>query len=286
MRASAILVGVLASLATVSCGDDAVHSPPDLSVQQADGDDTEYGANTNVVVTEDGTYVVTGDPAGQCVEIDGQCVEIDQSRDHYCDDPDAQADFVLVEGVVVDVVCYPPPDSGVDVEEVLVTDDGTAEIPQNQGGAVITFSEQTDGEPLVGDVTVDAERTVIFGNGVDETVIEGDLTVASNNSRVRGLTVTGDVQYTQNANGSAMTFCRVHGSLRAESNSFTLLACDVFGDVTVEGNGAVLSDVGVAGEWNVAARSTCSGCFSFADEDHDFVVDDDEVGDAIACGQR
>ena len=44
-------------------------------------------------------------------------------------------------------------------------------LPQNASGAVITFDEATDGTPIEDDVTLDAERVVLYGNGPDKTIL-------------------------------------------------------------------------------------------------------------------
>ncbi len=58
--------------------------------------------------------------------------------------------------------------------------------------------------------------------------------------------------------------------------------CQVFGNVDIEGNGATLLNVGVAGEWKPGSAA-CDGCYSFTDEDDDKLVQEDEVGDPLTC---
>lgn len=279
------LLTIVASLATlVGCSDseDAPGVTSSVQVERGEGDDTPYGEGHDVVVTDQGTYIVTGDAdEGECVQIEDDCVDLSETR--YCDEEGAQVDFIVVDGEVVDAICYPPPEDGTSIEEVVRGEDGTAQVPQNQSGAVVVFDEETDGEPIKGDVVVDAERTSIYGNGVDATILDGDLMVASNNSRVRGVTITGDVTYANNSNNSALAFCEVQGNLTVASNSATLLDCQVFGDVTVTGNDATLINIGVGGAWEPGSFEICDGCYSFTDEDEDFEVTDEERGDVL-CG--
>lgn len=277
------------ALMLAACGPDEPASSG-WTISEAPGDETDYGEGDVVVLPgatgeENGSYVITGDGEDACVQIDDQtCVALDDAKDQYCDDEDAQADIILDEaGEVVEVVCYPPESSGVPVEEVAVNEDGVVQVPQDANGAVITFAEATDGEPIEGDVRLDAERTTIFGNGVEETIIDGDLTLASNNSRVRGVAITGDVMVAGNSNNAAITFCKISGSLEVTSNGFSLVNTIVFGDVTVSGNEARLVNVGVQGEWDVNPRSHCEGCYSFSDEDEDGTLADEEVGDPLSC---
>ncbi len=278
----------LAVLLAVSCWgcentEDSPSAVPNVSVQQAPGDEVAYGEDRDVVLQDGDTYIVDGDPGDTCVEIEAECIEIGEAKGRFCADEGAQADVVVVDGEVVDVICYPNPEGGTPLEEVQADENGTVMIPQNESGAVIVFGEETNGEPLEGDVTVDAERTTLYGNGPDQTILEGDLRVASNNSRVRGIEVTGNVHYEGNSNGSALAFCRVRGSLTIASNKAVVANCDIFGDVTVEGNGATLINVGVGGDWSVKNHEVCEGCYTFEDENEDFLVTEEERGELI-CG--
>lgn len=282
-----LTTALLIVCSSAACGPDETASG--YSVTEGAGDDTNYGDNTDVVITPGGTqddqFIVSGEPDGNCVQIEDACVEIDEAKGRYCDQDGAQADIILDEnGEVLEVVCYPPPESGAPLEEVSVSEDGTVNVPQNASGSVIVFDETTDGEPLEGDITLDAERVSFFGNGVDETIIDGNLSFASNNARARGLTITGDLSVAKNSNNNAITFCKVHGSVDVQGNGMRLVNCQVFGDVSVAGNGATLVNIGVQGEWDVNSGASCHGCYSFEDEDEDFIVLEEEQGDPLSCG--
>lgn len=282
-----LTTALLIVCSSAACGPDETASG--YSVTEGAGDDTNYGDNTDVVITPGGTqddqFIVSGEPDGSCVQIEDACVEIGEAKGRYCDQDGAQADIILDEnGEVLEVVCYPPPESGAPLEEVSVSEDGTVNVPQNASGSVIVFDETTNGEPLEGDITLDAERVSFFGNGVDETIIDGNLSFASNNARARGLTVTGDLSVAKNSNNNAITFCKVHGSVDVQGNGMRLVNCQVFGDVSVAGNGATLVNIGVQGEWDVNSGASCHGCYSFEDEDEDFIVLEEELGDSLSCG--
>src|SRR5690554_1193526 len=273
--------------ALVACGDEDVSQG--WTIEEGDGAGTGYGSDTVVVATPgdpDSSVIVTGDP-DRCVDIGTACIDLDKAKDehggHYCDEAGAQADVVVVDGEVVDVICYPPADEGTDIREAETDEDGTVQVPQTESGTVVTFPEETDGEPVVGDIHIDAERTTIFGNGPDRTIIDGNLSVLSNNSRVRGVTVTGEASYGDNSNNSAISFCRIEKSLTVTSNGFSALNCQVFGDVNVSGNGASLTNIGVQGEWMVSDGTVCNGCYSFEDANADFLVQPEEFGDEILC---
>jgi len=260
------------------CGDDDAAG---VEVVEAPGDDVGFrGDNTSVVVVGDNTYVVTGDPGNECVEIEGQCIDVGDGQ--HCGD-NAQVDVVVVDGEVVDVICYPEPE-GTSIEEVERDADGNGEVPQDANGTVVVFDPATDGEPIDGDIDMQGERIAIVGNGVDETIIDGNVHFQSNNSRVRGVTITGNLTYGINSNNSAASFCKVYGNLEVDSNEFVGSNCIVFGNVRVSGNGATLVNIGVGGEWDVNASALCDGCYSFDDADGDFDVTEEEEGEALTCG--
>lgn len=270
-------------LAAVACSED---EPGGWRVEEGNGDAVDYGASSDVIVTADGTtYVVTNEGGEGCVDIGDQCVDINDAQGRYCDDPNAQADVLLDEnGDVVSVVCYPPADNGTAVEELQTDADGNITLPSNQNGTVITFPEDTNGEPLDGNIQLDGERVVLYGNGVDETIVNGNIHLESNNARVRGLTVQGNLEIKNNANNGSVVLCRIEGNLSVASNGSTIASCEVFGNVQVSGNNTTLVNIGVQGEWNVADSSICEGCYSFSDENDDKLIQSEEVGDPISCG--
>lgn len=270
-----------------ACGND---TPQDgWTVTEGPGDEVDYGDDDVIIIPGTGgdDSVIVGGSGDGCVELDnGDCVDPTDAKEEFCGDESAQADIIVDEdGEVVEVICYPPSEDGTPIDEVTRDGDGNAEIPQNDNGAVVVFDEETDGEPIEGDVTLTAERVSLFGNGVDNTIIDGTLTFSSNNSQVRGLTVTGDIIIDTVSNNASLVFCKAHGSLVVESNGVTVANCQVFGDVTVAGNGASLVNIGVQGAWDVNDSAYCAGCYSFADDDEDFVVIDGEVGDDLHCDE-
>lgn len=261
------------------CGDDA----PGVTVVEGDGGETDFGDRTRVVVTDEGTFVVSGH-SDDCVLVGKDCVDLDAAGGQYCNDPGAQADIIVVDGEVVEVICYPPADEGTPIEEVEPNEDGDIEVPQTDNGAVIVFDEATDGLVIEGDVVLSAERTSLFGNGSEHTTLGGNVTVASNNSRIRGVTVEGNVVYDENSNNSALSFSVIEGNLTVASNGFSGVDSVVFGNVDVSGNNAVLVNMGVGGAWQVTGSDPiCEGCYSIDDADEDFEVDEGENGDPLTC---
>ncbi|MDX9720161.1 MAG: hypothetical protein RBU37_05410 [Myxococcota bacterium] len=271
------LFPILATL-LFACGDD--DSAAAIKVTAAPGDTVGYDDGLVVVIDGD-SYVVTGDPGEDCVMIDEVCVDFAKAG-ATCKD-DAQMDVIIVDGEVQGVICYPPKDDATAISEVAVTQDGQVQIPQNVGHQVIVFDEDSNGTPIPGDVRIDAEQTSLYGNGIEETTIAGNLFVESNNSNVRSLTVDGNVEYTSNANRSGLAFCRINGDLTVLANNFVGLDCIVHGNVTVSGKNALLVGFGVAGNWDIDPTAVCDGCYSFEDSNDDGLVADSERGDPLSC---
>jgi hypothetical protein len=249
-------------------------------------DDVGYRPNTDVVVVGGMGYVVTNGVGEDCVQIGDQCVPLSQIKQEHCGDPDAQADIVIVAGKVVDVICYPPQDSGVSIHEAGKTSEGTVEVPQNANNTVITFDESTNGVAVQGNVDLKSENIALIGNGVDKTIIDGNLHLDSNNAHVRGLTVTGNLVLDKNSNGATLAFCKVKGNLEIKANNVSVVACQVFGNVKIEGNNSVLVEVGVGGEWGVSSALVCDGNYAFADADGNFDVAPAELGADLTCAPK
>ncbi len=275
-----LLLSSLLYLFAFACSEDEAGRA--YTVEKAPGDEVAYGDGATVVIVDGESYVITGEAGDACVQIGEECIDINDARDR-CNKEGAQLDIVVVDGEIVQVTCYPPKSEGQLVEEVTVEEDGTTTVPQNLSHTVVVFDESTNGEPIEGDLDFTAENLTIYGNGIDKTLIAGDIRIESNNSVIRSLTVFGNVTYTNNANNSSLSFCKIYGDLTIVANGVTVVSCQVFGNVTVTGTNAKLIGVGVGGEWAVRTSAYCSGCYGFADENEDHVVTEDEVGDPLLC---
>ena len=113
-------VFVMAITLALGCGDDGV---PPLIVTERPADDVGYQpGNADSVVSGDKEFVVEGDQGEEdCVKIGNDCVDIAKLKAERCGDANAQADIVVVDGQVVDVICYPPKSDGQPLEEAGVT---------------------------------------------------------------------------------------------------------------------------------------------------------------------
>lgn len=282
MRIAFALTCLCITFSTVGCGDD--RTAPKARVTERSGDDVRFGEADEVVVTPNGTYVVERNGSDEpCVDIDGTCIALEDVRGRHCDDPEGQADVAVVDGEAVVAVCFPDDEGGVELAEATVDGDGGTVLPQNANGRVIVFAQETNGQVIEGDVELKGERTVIYGNGVDETIIGGNLVVSSNNARVRGLTVRGDL--TVGSNGVGLSHCRIHGDLRVTGNGFTALGCEVLGDVEISGNGATVAHLDVAGAWSPGRDTVCHEIHAFSDDDGDLAWSAGERGAALTCGR-
>lgn len=262
-----------------ACGDSAVPA-----LVQGPGDNVGYTDITDVAIVGGTTWEV---PQGACIELgDGRCLAADDIKKEFCGDPNAQADIVVVAGKVVKVICYPPKGTGTPIEEATVNKDGQTQLPQNQSGKVVTFPAATDGKPIEGDVKIDGERTTLIGNGIDKTIIKGNLTIASNNAKIRGLTVLGNVIFEKNSNGNSIAFCKVKGNLVVHSNDITVIACQIFGNLEVDGNGAFLLSNGVGGKLAVSGNgATCTGNYAIDDKNSNTALDPGEKGAELTCAK-
>jgi hypothetical protein len=279
MACSQKLLGLALLLLLPACGSSR-------SITEGPGDDVGYTDTTDVVVAGDKTWIVTGDPSG-CVQLGDQCVDIATVKQQKCGSADAQADIVVVDGKVVEVICYPPTSSGVSIDKVGTTTNGTTEVPQNSNNSVITFGPETNGKPVEGNVTLNAENISLIGNGMANTIIHGKVTLDSNNAHLRGLTVDGDLVIDKNSNNATVAFVAVRGKLSVVANDVSVLSTIVFGDLTVSGHGVNLVAVGVQGKTVFEqAAALCNGTYVFTDANKDFVVQTTEKGAAFTCGPK
>jgi hypothetical protein len=146
---------------------------------------------------------------------------------------DSFADVVLDdEGEVVDVVCYRP--------NVSVIELGEAPVASARAGnnTVLVLDGDDDGDDVTGDVTLEGNNAVVYGAGAGVSVIGGTLALEKNNAIVRGVTVRGDV--TIDKNNAKLLFVTIEGSLTISGNNTTLAESRVLGEVLILGNNSVL----------------------------------------------
>jgi hypothetical protein len=232
------------------------------------------GDDATNVVHADGSVTTYQKPEGDdCIDLDGViCAEPQQE----CADA---AELVLgTDGKVIETVCYPT-EATLSVEQV---EQKSGDIAQNENNAVIALDGTDDGVDLNGDLSVDANNVVVYGEGPDVSVIDGDVAVDGNNIIVRGVTIQGDVEIV--ANDAVFLHCAIQGNLVITGNNAVVAACDVLGDVEVRGNNAKLAGNHIAGTLTNGGKNTqCVENLSAHDADGDGVLESAELGAALAC---
>ncbi len=255
----------------------------------ASGEYLDEESEVVVIHGDDGSYVFEDDEFDEgTLEVDGKDVDINEEMedDPVCKQENAQIDLIVVEGEIVDIICYlPPEDVGEDDNYTEVTGDGDMSIPQNDNNKVIIFDESTDGEWIEGDLTLDSNNGAIYGNGRDNTIIDGNVTLDGNNPILRAVTITGDLTIVKN--NAAVLFCRVLGNVYVVQNNVTIAETEIFGNLdfdTNSSNNAVLVNNYIAGDWNInGSGHICSGNKLFVDDDVNEKVSDEELGDPLIC---
>lgn len=268
-----VLLSLMVVLCAAACGGDERSA---VATNQGDTTTLEQDRDVVVVAGRRGDTVIEGRGEG-CVEIDDLCVEASEIEERYCDGEDAHADIVVDEdGEVLSAVCYPSVEEAQEAEDVLVDSEGVATLPQNSNGTIAVFPESTDNKPVEGDITLSGERAILVGRGMSKTIIDGSVKIDSNNARLRGMTINQDLKI--DSNNVGVSFVRVMGKLDVNKNGFVGMNIEVFGDVNIGGSSAVLHNIGVQGEWK--GETTCVGCYSFADDNADGLIQDAEISDA------
>lgn len=267
------LIGDGDSLPGVPAGDapdgpDAPDAPASVLVAQSPDTDAEQG----------------------CIQVSAElCVDPKQEGGTFCNDEgalDGPVDVIVVDGEIVDVICYPPADDPErPVETVDVTTEGAVDIVQNANATTVVFDPATDGTPIETDIRIDGNKVALYGNGPEKTIIDGDVVLDGNNPRIRGVTVLGNVIIKKNS--GAVVLSVIHGNIELQdtaSNNNVFVGNDVFGDVIVPSNNNILSDNDVQGAWEVTGSgNVCDGNHAFTDESEDFVVDETERGEPLDC---
>jgi hypothetical protein len=229
------------------------------------------------VIEDDGAYEVSS-AAGD------QCLDLERGTNDLCIKPQDKcgaeaADVVLdAKGELIDIICYPAAET-LTVEE-LDAQDGA--IAQNQNNSVIALDDEDDGVDIAGDVAVDANNVVIYGEDPRTSVIDGDVDVDGNNIIVRGVHIQGDVSIV--ANNAFFYHCIVDGNVSVEGNNAVFVGCDVFGNVTITGNNSHVAGNHIVGELEDKGKNTrCDDNLGAKDANADGVLDTSEIGATLAC---
>jgi hypothetical protein len=260
-------IGTVIAVNAVGCGDGGARSHS-----------TPWADQRTQVIDFDRSIAERDAPNGdECLDVDSaDCIKPQQTCGGLA------ADVILdAEGKVLETVCYPEGDS-LTVEEIE-SQDGSVE--QNQNDAVIVLDGADDGVDLEGDLSVDANNVVVYGEGPDTSVISGNVEVDGNGIIVRGVRIQGDV--TIIANNAVFLHCVIEGNVTITGNGALLAASDIFGDVSVTGNNDQLVGNRIVGELADGGKNTvCEENFGAEDSDESQTIEQTELGAALACAGR
>lgn len=195
---------------------------------------------------------------------------------------EAGAEVVLgADGKVIETVCYPKGET-LSVAEVEAR---SGDIAQNENDAVIVLDDADDGVDIRGDLSVDANNVVVYGEDPATSVIEGNVGVDGNNIIVRGVTIQGDV--TIDANNAVFLHCVIEGDVVVTGNNAVIAACDVFGTVEIRGNNTKLAGNHLVGTLTDNGKnSLCEDNVRASDADADGLLEESELGEAVSCGGK
>ncbi len=185
--------------------------------------------------------------------------------------------LVDAQGKVIETLCYP---GGATVSVTELAENG-GELPQNQNGAVIVLDSEP-GVDFQGDILLDGNNVILYGGDPDNAVVDGSLVVEGNNTIVRGVRITGDVDVRKN--NSVFFHCVIEGDLIIQANNTVLAGCDVYGKITVAGNNTKLVGNRFVQAPEITARNTyCEANVRAVDENENGVLEPDELGDPLDC---
>jgi hypothetical protein len=254
---------ITSALASAACGGEQSHTAV-----------VPWATTPVEVRSPTGELVGSGTPDREgCVWIDDEfCVPVEAE----CSDGGELV--VDGRGEVLDALCYPP--AATLTPEAVDAEGG--EIAQNLNDTVLVLDGLDDGADLSGDVHVDGNNVVIYGEGPGVSQLAGDLSIDGNSSLVRGVAIGGDVSVLKN--NAAIAFSSVAGSLTVTANNTRLLGVTVLGDLVISGNNTSLVGVHVAGATTFTGKNTlCEESSAFADADGDGVADESELGAPLDC---
>jgi hypothetical protein len=265
LAGKALFVGTLA-LSVYGCGDG--------------------GSRSHSVPWETGTRVIADDrsinevatPTGD------ECLDVETGTRTLCIKPQDEcggnaADVLLdADGKLLDIVCYPPA-ATLSVEEL---DAHQGMVAQNQNNAVIALDNVSDGADIEGDVSIDANNVVLWGEDPATALISGDVHVDGNNIIVRGVHIQGGVSVVKN--NATFVHCVVEGDVVIEGNNTVFVGCDVFGKISVKGNNTHLAGNHVVGGISDGGKNTqCEENVSASDTDADGQIEPAELGAPLSC---
>ncbi len=246
------------------------------------GDNTPYTSDpgkTTVVGGEPGALdAANAQPTGDCVRLpDGTCAEAKSCG------ANERRDVILDSaGKVVAVVCYPADSAPPNIDA-----QGNVTLDKNDNNGVVAVDGTADGVDIAGDVTAQGNNIVVYGHGIDVSVIGGTVNATGNNFSLRGVSVLGDVNVS-GGNNAALILCRIEGNVHIVGNNNVIADCDILGNVVIEGVNNTLVANHVGGEIRItdAKNSYCDGNFDWNDTNTNKLFEVGEAGEPILCQEK
>ncbi|MCB9638398.1 MAG: hypothetical protein H6727_05740 [Myxococcales bacterium] len=232
-----------------------------------------YLADPVVEIGPDGEKIL-GNGAQYC-ENNPDC----DTKGEFCNAANGgPTDIVRNKDKVVAVLCYPDATK----QEDVIQADGPGIGTVNGNGRIVTFGPSTDGTPLEGDVSLQGNNNVLYGNGPGATVLKGDVQFNGNNGRTRSLTIQGNL--TLQGNNFGVVRVVVEGDLIVRGNNSVFADVVVFGRISIEGNNHSLLLVRAAGDVTLVGKGfACTDTYRFQDDSKDGIFQPAEQTETFSC---
>jgi len=164
-----IALATLATIATfaTACDQRRLAATGDVQADHSEDRASVIGTDSNGTSIRGSTDPLTGN---DCIIIGDDCLA-PEAAGAFCERDGGPYDIIVVEGEVVDIICYPPADDG---QTTVVDGDGDIAVPQNENNTTVTFDDATNGTPIEG-VVLDGNNVRLRG-----LTIDGNLTVPKN----------------------------------------------------------------------------------------------------------
>ncbi len=192
---------------------------------------------------------------------------------------EGRAADVLVDakGNVLDILCYP----ATETTTVSELEASNGKVAQNQNNSVIVLNSDPAVD-FVGDLAVDANNVILYGDDPATSVVDGSLGIDGNNAVVRGVRITGDVTITKN--NATFFHCVIEGNLTINANNTVVAGCDVFGTVTITGGNTKLVGNHFVQAPQIKGQNThCEANLMAEVAGDNGVIEGSELGQALDC---
>lgn len=271
LRASLLLTVVLAACGS-SDGNSYPYKPNETRViGLAPGDEQEGRASPADVAGV--RAVITSSTSGSkvCVGEGKDC----QTPAELCGDH-ATADVIVdADGNALSVVCYP--DSGYSVLPLEGKDQ-----PELGNDVVAVVDGRDDGVDLDGDLLIDSNDVIVYGNGPATSVIGGNVEVIKSGAIIHGVRIQGDAILRKS--DASLIDCVIEGKLTIIGSNTNIALCEIWGDIVNDGVGTSFVSNLVAGDQEVNGMNVhCNDNHRFTDIDGDREIEDDDVLGPVNC---